>query len=362
MISVRSNWPVSRRVDAEIGRELHRAAHALRHVDKRAVGEHRRIQRGEEIVGHRHDRAEIFPHQLGIVADRFRDRAEDHARFGQLRLEGRRDRNGVEHRIDRDAGQQLLLGQRNAELLVGLEQLRIDLIEALRALRLRLRRRVIIGVLIVDRRIMHARPFRLGHLLPALERVEPPFQHPFRLALLGRNEADRVFVQALSARSISMSVTKPYLYFSPARSATRSVVSRNAISFSYAATRSAPGHQAAQACDSRIDIFILARPAEAHAQTAARERFIDAHRGQHMRRPHLARRAGGAGRHRDAVEVERDQRGLGRKPGMAKFDVLGSRAARRPKITASGARRSSSASKRSRNDAKCCTSLKSAAS
>ena len=37
-------------VDAEVGRELHRAAHARRHVDERAVGEHRRIERREEVV------------------------------------------------------------------------------------------------------------------------------------------------------------------------------------------------------------------------------------------------------------------------------------------------------------------------
>ena len=89
-------------VDAEIGRQLHRAAHARRHIDERAVGEHRRVQRREEIVGDRHHRAEIFLHQLGILADRFRDRHEDHAGLLQLFLEGGRDRNRIEHRIDRD--------------------------------------------------------------------------------------------------------------------------------------------------------------------------------------------------------------------------------------------------------------------
>ena len=66
-------------VDAEIGRELHRAAHARRHVDERAVGEHRRIERGEEIVGHRHHGAEILLHQLGMLAQRLGDRHEDDA-------------------------------------------------------------------------------------------------------------------------------------------------------------------------------------------------------------------------------------------------------------------------------------------
>ena len=37
-------------VDAEVGRQLHRAAHALRHVDERAVREHRRVERGVEVV------------------------------------------------------------------------------------------------------------------------------------------------------------------------------------------------------------------------------------------------------------------------------------------------------------------------
>ena len=86
-------------VDAEIGRQLHRAAHARRHVDERAVGEHRRIERGEEVVGHRHHRTEIFLHQVGMLADRLRHRHEDHAGLLQLLLEGGGDRDGVEHRV-----------------------------------------------------------------------------------------------------------------------------------------------------------------------------------------------------------------------------------------------------------------------
>src|ERR1700709_544015 len=44
------------------------AVHPGRHGDERAVGEHRRVQRGEEIVGHRHHGAEIFTHQLRMLA------------------------------------------------------------------------------------------------------------------------------------------------------------------------------------------------------------------------------------------------------------------------------------------------------
>ena len=128
-------------VDAEIGRQLHRAAHARRHVDERAVGEHRRVERGEEIVADRHHRAEILFHQLGMLVDRLRDRHEEDAGLGELGLEGGGDRNRIEHRIDRDAAiavaalafgivrllavrlldaqQRFPLAQRNAELLVG---------------------------------------------------------------------------------------------------------------------------------------------------------------------------------------------------------------------------------------------------
>ena len=205
MISVRSNWPVLRLVDAEIGRELHRAAHAFRHVDERAVGEHRRVERGEEVVGDRHHSAEILLHQIGVLLQRFRDRAEDHARLGQFRLEGGRHRYRVEHRVDGDARaravfaldaeQRLALTQRDAELVVGLEDFRIDLVERLGA-GLLLRRGEIIQVLIVDRGVGDPGPGRLPHGQPAAIGVEPPGQHPRRLVLLLRDEADDVFGKA----------------------------------------------------------------------------------------------------------------------------------------------------------------------
>src|SRR5262249_61931529 len=37
---------------------------------------------------------------------------------------------------------------------------------------------------------------RLGHLLPRAERGKPPFEQPFWLFFLGRDKADRVFVEA----------------------------------------------------------------------------------------------------------------------------------------------------------------------
>ena len=57
-------------VDAEVRRQLHRAPHARRDVGKGAVAEHGGIERCVEIVVLRHDRAEIFAHQFGMLAHR----------------------------------------------------------------------------------------------------------------------------------------------------------------------------------------------------------------------------------------------------------------------------------------------------
>ena len=136
----------------------------------------------------------------------------------QLFLEGGGDRDAVEHGVDRDA----VARQRspssptspscgasrtmpssasrsrsgNAELVVGLEDFRIDVVERLRRLEVG-RRGIIVGVLIVDRPVIDARPLRLAHGEPAPIGVEPPFEHPGGLVLLRRNEADGVLRQAL---------------------------------------------------------------------------------------------------------------------------------------------------------------------
>ena len=119
----------------------------------------------------------------------------------ELRLEGGRDRNGIEHGVDRHPGlldpcEDLLLDERNAELGVSSQQLRVNLVERPRR-GPRFWRGEIVDVLVVDRRMADARPFWLFHRLPATEGLKPPFQQPFRLAFLERNEPNGVFVQAL---------------------------------------------------------------------------------------------------------------------------------------------------------------------
>ncbi len=139
-----------------------------------------------------------------MLVRRLRDRAEDDAGLGQLILERGGDGDGIEHGIDRDtgnaahAGEHFLLAQGDAELLVGLQNLRIDLVERLRRL-VHLGRGVIIKVLIVDRAVLHPRPGRLLQGEPAAIGFEPPVQQPLRLVLLGRDEADGILGEALGS-------------------------------------------------------------------------------------------------------------------------------------------------------------------
>ena len=121
-------------VDAEIGRKLHRAAHALGDVAERAVGEDRRVQRGEKVVVVRHHRAEIFLHQVGMVLHRFGERAEDDAQLAELFLERGGHGDAVEDRVHGHAGEPLLLVERNAELLEGAPHFGIDFVQAVELL------------------------------------------------------------------------------------------------------------------------------------------------------------------------------------------------------------------------------------
>src|SRR5579884_747442 len=137
-----------------------------------------------------------------MLADRLGDGEEDDSGLLQLLAEGGRDGNAVEHRVDRDlgrafdSGEHLLLFDRDAELLVGAADFGIELIEALQ-LRLRLGRGVIISVLVIDLGDVELGPGHFLHLEPGAIGLEPPVEHPLGLVLLGRDEADRVFAEAL---------------------------------------------------------------------------------------------------------------------------------------------------------------------
>ncbi len=85
--------------------------------------------------------------------------------------------------------------QRDAQLLVGLEQLGVHLVEALGLVFLTLGRAEIRDRLIVDGRIVQMGPGRRGHLQPLTVGVQAPIEHPLRLTLLLGDEGDGVFIQ-----------------------------------------------------------------------------------------------------------------------------------------------------------------------
>ncbi len=188
------------RIDAEVGRQLHRAAHALRDVDERAVAEYGRVERCVEVVAHRHDAAQVLLHEFRVFLHGFGERTEDHAGFRQLRLERGADRDAVEYRVDCNTRERFLLVQRNAELFVGPQQLRVDFVERLRAVLLLFRRREIRDRLEVDRRKVQVCPLRRRRAAPVPIRREPPLEQPLRLAFSRRDEAHDVFRQARRQR------------------------------------------------------------------------------------------------------------------------------------------------------------------
>ena len=125
-----------------------------------------------------------------------RERAEDHAGIGQFFLERCGDRDAVEYGINGDAGQSGAFVQRNAELVVGFQQLRIDLVEALGPVFVRLGRRR-------NTRSRRNRssgnahepsPARPSQPLPV--GLQAPFEHELGLVLACRYGTHDIFVEA----------------------------------------------------------------------------------------------------------------------------------------------------------------------
>jgi hypothetical protein len=131
-----------------------------------------------------------------VLAHGLGERAEQHARLGETLAERGRDRNAVEHGIDGDSCQPCPLVQRHAELLVGREQLGVDILEALGRVGPRARRRVIRDRLVVDVDDPQVRPAGLLHREPVPIGLQSPFQHERGFLLLGGDEADHGLVEA----------------------------------------------------------------------------------------------------------------------------------------------------------------------
>ena len=182
-------------IDAEVRGQLHRTTHALRNVDERAVTEDRAVQRSVEVVRHRHYGAQVLADELRVLLHGLRKRHEDDAHLGELVPEGRGHRDAVEHGIDGNTCEHLALVKRNAKLLVGREELRVDLVEALWSVVLALRRGVVTDLLVVDRGVADLCPGWFFHLEPATVRLEPPIEQPLGLLLLLRDEPHDLFAE-----------------------------------------------------------------------------------------------------------------------------------------------------------------------
>src|ERR1022692_1205422 len=171
-------------VDAEVGGQLHGAAHALGDVAEGAVAEDGRVQGREEIVRGGDHRAEVFLDQVGVLLDGFGERAEDDAQLTELFFEGGGYRYAVEHRVRGDAGEQLTLLQRDAKLFIGAEQFRIDIVEALGPVDVGLGGGVVADGLVIDGRIVDVGPGGLLHGEPVPVGLQAPLQHELGLVLL----------------------------------------------------------------------------------------------------------------------------------------------------------------------------------
>ena len=189
-------------VDAEVRAELHRAAHAFGDIDEGAVAEDGGVERGEEVVAIGDDAAQVLAHQVGVLADGLADRAEDDALLAELLAERRLDAHRVHHGIDGCSGQCHALLQRDAQLVEGLHQLRVDFLLSLLPLApcpLPLAGRVsIVGDgLVVNLRHLEVSPSRLLKGQPIAISIQAELQQPVRFSLLLGDEAHDVLRQTL---------------------------------------------------------------------------------------------------------------------------------------------------------------------
>ncbi len=86
--------------------------------------------------------------------------------------------------------------QRDSQFLVGGEQFRVNLIQALRRIRRRPRRGIIRDVLVVDGLVAHMSPGGLLHRLPVPKCFQPPIQQKFRFVFLFRDCGDHVLIES----------------------------------------------------------------------------------------------------------------------------------------------------------------------
>lgn len=180
------------RVDTEVGLERNLDVHTLRHVDERASGPHRGVQRRELVVTDRDDRAEVLLEELRVLLERRVGVHEDDTLRLELFVDLVVDDLGLV--LGRDTGDEaLLLRLGDAELVVRV----LDVLgQVLPGLRLLLRgAHEVLDVVEVDARQVGT-PVGHGLLTEEAQTLETELGHPLRLALLRGDVADDVLVDA----------------------------------------------------------------------------------------------------------------------------------------------------------------------
>ena len=266
--------------------------------------------------------------------------------FAELVAERRDHRHGVDHRIDGDlglldAGEDFALLERHAELLVHLEQRRIDVGEALRPARSSWAPR---SSTCPGSRSWDSAPAPSSARSSSASGDRPrgatraSTAGSFFLAEMKRTVSS---LSPFGAMSLSMSVSKPYLYLSTSSASTFATVSCSisslSVGISNAAIVSAPirGLRPPRPWRARCRPRTCSNPSRNAVTSASvefqprltrrahsRELRRHAHRREHMARPDLARRAGRPRRHRNPHEVEPHHRHRVREPGHREVDDI----------------------------------------
>ena len=86
--------------------------------------------------------------------------------------------------------------QRDAQLVVGFQQLGIHFIQALGPVFVRLRSGVIGDLVEIDRRVVHMGPLGFPHIEPLAVCLQAPLEHEFGFVLARRYGAHDAFVEA----------------------------------------------------------------------------------------------------------------------------------------------------------------------
>ena len=179
------------RVDAEVGLERHLDLHARRHVDERAARPDGGVERRELVVVLRDDLPEVLLDEILVLAEARVHVEEEDALLLEALLELVVDDLGLVLRAD--AGEVLLLGLGDAELVPGVEDVGGQVLPVLRLLLRGLD--VVVDVLEVDRGHVAA-PRGQRPRVEVLERLVAELPHPGGLVLVARDGVDQLVRQA----------------------------------------------------------------------------------------------------------------------------------------------------------------------